>query len=493
MLRRRYIQEIYLEGIRVMKLDIKYKYIEYAISIIAILLMFAIPCMHYYLLRVGGYNDTLAYTIYWIVGVLLIILLIGVFFNKNVEFEFGKYEYILIALITLATLSTLSSLDKNSSLWGWNGRNEGLLMLLTYYTLLYTCRFIKKSCLKKKVILGFLLVGIMHSIYGLFQISGILRDFVFDNYSGYFISGVAGNPNFMATFLVLQCGVTAGLFYYSDKFWKHCLYLILLLFFLITLILTKTMSGLFGVSVMVLFFFIYLFITKGKHLQFKNKYLNSFSLLCCALVIGIIGIFVINSLMNNYLFDEFIKMFSQLNQMIGTGEITEEMGSGRFAVWANAMKLFPKYWLYGCGVDTFGIAYTQVFGLSSEGLFFDKAHNEYLQIALTMGIPALCLYLTLYGNVIVDSIKRLDSILTTEGRENEEGMYVGIGLAIIGYIAQAFFNISVIDVAPYFWILLGLVADNSNIKVKVKRKLDKPKVVLVNRVAHVITEEEVFE
>ena len=110
-----------------------------------------------------------------------------------------------------------------------------------------------------------------------------------------------------------------------------------------------------------------------------------------------------------------------------------------------------------------------------------------------MGIPALCMYLILYGNVIVDSIKRLGDILTTEGRENEEGMYVGIGLAIIGYLAQAFFNISVIDVAPYFWILLGLAADNSNIKVKTRRKLAKPKYVIVNKVAHIITEEEVFE
>ena len=28
----------------------------------------------------------------------------------------------------------------------------------------------------------------------------------------------------------------------------------------------------------------------------------------------------------------------------------------------------------------------------------------------------------------------------------------------IGYLAQAFFNISVIDVAPYFWLLCGLMA-----------------------------------
>ena len=31
-------------------------------------------------------------------------------------------------------------------------------------------------------------------------------------------------------------------------------------------------------------------------------------------------------------------------------------------------------------------------------------------------------------------------------------------MIIIGYLTQAMFNISVIDVAPYFWIMLGLAA-----------------------------------
>lgn len=479
-----------------MKLDIKYKYIEYLICLFSGVLMFAIPSMHYYLLKTNGYNDILAYTIYGIVGVLFLIILVGVLLNKNVHFEFSKYEYILITLLVLAGLSTLSSLDKKSSFWGWGGRNEGLLMIVSYYVSYYATRFIKNEKNKKNVIYCFFLVGIIHSVYSILQYFQFFPSLILQNSFSLKqkTSGLAGNPNFLATFLVLQSGVAAGEFYYSDRFSKQCFYLVLLIFYLLTLILTKTMSGIFGVTVMVFCFFIYLFVTKGKHKQFKtNKYLNSFILLCITLVVGVLGLVIIDSIMNYSILNELIKMFSQLNRMIDTGEIAESMGTGRFKVWANTLELIPDYWLYGSGIDTFGIAYSQVFGLSSSGTFFDKAHNEYLQIAITMGIPALCMYLTLYGNVIVDSIKRLGDILTTEGRENEEGMYVGIGLAIIGYLAQAFFNISVIDVAPYFWILLGLAADNSNIKVKTMRKLDKPKVVMVNRVAHIITEEEVFE
>ena len=43
-------------------------------------------------------------------------------------------------------------------------------------------------------------------------------------------------------------------------------------------------------------------------------------------------------------------------------------------------------------------------------------------------------------------------------------------MAFIGYSIQAFFNISVIDVAPYYFIIIGLIfskyEENNNPKIK---------------------------
>jgi ABC-type nitrate/sulfonate/bicarbonate transport system permease component len=36
-----------------------------------------------------------------------------------------------------------------------------------------------------------------------------------------------------------------------------------------------------------------------------------------------------------------------------------------------------------------------------------------------------------------------------------------VGLAVIGYLIQAFSNISVIAVAPIFWIILGFFSSKS--------------------------------
>ena len=52
-------------------------------------------------------------------------------------------------------------------------------------------------------------------------------------------------------------------------------------------------------------------------------------------------------------------------------------------------------------------------------------------------------------------------------------------MAFIGYSIQAFINISVIDVAPYYFIIIGLIlsesGENNSIKLKGRRLNNKVK------------------
>lgn len=80
---------------------------------------------------------------------------------------------------------------------------------------------------------------------------------------------------------------------------------------------------------------------------------------------------------------------------------------------------------------------------------FDKAHNEYLQILVTEGIFCFLSYIALYGIIFFYGVK--NSI------KNKELYLI---LPIIGYIVQAFFNISVIEVAPIFYMTLGLCIED---------------------------------
>ena len=117
-------------------------------------------------------------------------------------------------------------------------------------------------------------------------------------------------------------------------------------------------------------------------------------------------------------------------------------------IWKNAVKIIPKYFFVGSGVDCFYYAFEGGPLMSPNGkIYYDKVHNEYLQILITEGVFGLISYLGLYFVLLKKGIKN--------GFKYDEVIYV---LPIIGYLVQAFFNISVIEVAPIFYIGIGLCA-----------------------------------
>ena len=138
--------------------------------------------------------------------------------------------------------------------------------------------------------------------------------------------------------------------------------------------------------------------------------------------------------------------------------ISNEMGSHRIWIWRITLKLISKKPILGCGPDNLWQGLIQncpqeTYNYAKKTYTaIDKAHNEYLQIGATLGIPALICYLTFIALIIVPKIK-----LTINNK-----IYFIICLVIMSYLVQAFFNISTIGVAPLFWMLLGL-SENKDI------------------------------
>ena len=133
----------------------------------------------------------------------------------------------------------------------------------------------------------------------------------------------------------------------------------------------------------------------------------------------------------------------------------EDYGSGRITIWKNALKVVPKYFWLGSGIDTFGYVYQK-----DSNVYYDKAHNEYLQILVTEGIFTLISYLSLLLLLFIDGVK-----------SNNKLIWV-LMMAFIGYALQAFLNISVNTVAPTFYIIMGMMAGLIS-QEKVKGKLKK--------------------
>ena len=121
----------------------------------------------------------------------------------------------------------------------------------------------------------------------------------------------------------------------------------------------------------------------------------------------------------------------------------------RKAGW-EAIKIDP---LLGVGPDNF--YFTQLHHSMSpadHANLVDRPYNDYLYIAATRGIPALLLHIALLA---------VSFVLAWRQRKRMTGwMLTGAGAAVLLYCCTAFVGISVLTVAPVFWVLLGVLAGN---------------------------------
>ena len=204
--------------------------------------------------------------------------------------------------------------------------------------------------------------------------------------------------------------------------------------------------------------------------KIKNKV---FLKRCILLIICFILIFLfIYNGIGNYIFShtlfsgtssynlkERFKVIGNDLDLISKNGLSNKLGSSRIEIWKMTLKVVEKYPLLGYGTDNLQLGL--IFSCPDDVINYinahhgipDKAHNEYLHIAATLGIPALLVYLIFLALIVLPKLKNMD----------KDKKSLIFSLAILSYLAQAFFNISTIGVSPLFWMLLGL-SDNENIE-----------------------------
>jgi putative inorganic carbon (HCO3(-)) transporter len=198
-------------------------------------------------------------------------------------------------------------------------------------------------------------------------------------------------------------------------------------------------------------FLFILFIT-GKMKLFKKELIILISSL-------IILTLLFNLLESGNILIRFLTIFKEAGAVVAQVPQYSDGGSSRVVIWQHTVELIKvRPWL-GYGPDTLGKAISDSYiGVAHDQyyhkVYFDKAHNEYLQIAFASGIPALIVYLIFLLDILLKSAKKIYSDL----------QIVFILACILGYIVQAFFNVSVVSVAYIYWILLGTLANTAQTK-----------------------------
>ena len=370
------------------------------------------------------------------------IMFISWFFNlRDYRLNFDSVEKIIIVYLVIVIVSTVFSVDYMTSIYGNFGREEGLFAIITYIYLFIVAS--KNYTFSKKHIKFLLISATIVAIYGISQYFGfdpIPRDPTRINWSGRAFATM-GNSNFLGSYLTLILPISVFVYLYTHK----NIYLLASGLIYLSLLCTMTRSAWLGTFVSIIILIIYSIIYKldKKHIVIL---LATFAFITI----------VMNNISSGKIIGRFFTIGIDFKRVIEQSPDYQRAGAGRIFIWKRVLKLIPQRPLFGYGLETLGIVFTEHFYSDiieryNRLIIFDKAHNEYLNIAVTTGIPSLMVYLYFISNIIKKAIKGISKNI----------MIIPLFCSIIGYLVQGFFNISVVSVAYIYWIMLGILLNMS--------------------------------
>ena len=326
--------------------------------------------------------------------------------EKKFIFKRTLLDWPILLFLFSNFISLVFSIDPHTSWFGYYSRwNGGLLSLLSYSFLYWA--FVSNMSRDAAVLSAKCLVlsDIPVAIYGSlehfgFSISCLLTTDSF-NVSCWVqdvqnrVFATLGQPNWLAAYLVALIWIPI-----SKTFKKFSLpYFLISIILFLTLLFTKSRSGLlaFGISSLVFW---------GTPLLFPPKLggnqkgvIKNFIILNSLFLILVI-------LVPNPIRDLVLKTNDQqpkTNQGPALETGGTESGEIRKIVWTGALRIWqanPNNFLIGTGPETFAQAYYQYRPLehnqtSEWELLYNKAHNEFLNYLATTGILGLGSYLIL--------------------------------------------------------------------------------------------------
>lgn len=351
----------------------------------------------------------------------------------------------LFIYFILLAASVYAAENKVFAIIGVPGRWEGLVTITLYMFLFITARLylVPDEGLFKII----LVTAIIVSIYGILQTMNFdpfPRDVLRENWSKRAFSTM-GNPNFLGSYIVLI--IPTSIYFYIIK--KNITGLTAYAILFYCLLSTGTRGAWLGTIASIMAF-------AAIHYMYFRYSKGEFTRYIILIVITMLLLALYNFYTEGAFIDRFLSIARDANEFLTKGDRADYSGANRGFIWKRVAELIKKRPLTGYGIENLGEAfkkyYTQdMIELWNEVRYLDKAHNEYLHIAVTSGIPSLLVYLTFISQIILKGLFRLKNCKTA----------LLILSSVIGYMTAAFFNISVVSVAYVYWIFLGLLAGSN--------------------------------
>ena len=381
-----------------------------------------------------------------IIEVLGVIYLLLILQNKSYLPRLDKIFWSFLLFVLAFTVATITSVIPYQSFWGTLERMGGLWTFWHYFLFyIILTSILTKGEHWQKLLNLTIFAGVLSAFYGFGQKTSI--EFFVGSGDRARIFGTLGNAALFAGYQILIAFLALTMYFSSKINHKHkTWYLSAFILNSIAILMTAVRGSLLGYAVGIIIF-TFLWARQNK---------SHFGNLILKILIGSVIFWSVFSIIFND--SSFVKKSGYLSRVTNLS-LTATTVQTRFWAWQAGFKGWiesPKTILVGWGPENFNIPFSRHFnpkffrGPGAETLF-DRAHNMFIEVMVTMGIIGLLAYL----NVFIALFGSLRKFL----KEHDLAVY-GIGF-ISATVAYMIHNSFIFDTSAnfvVFFTILGFVS-----------------------------------
>jgi len=362
----------------------------------------------------------------------------------------GNYLiYFLAGFYILMFASFLWAVNPEKSFWGNFERLNGAFTQLHYFCLFILLAAMLKTKRQWRRLLRFnLLIAYVICLYALAQ--ELKLPFVYETGAGRVTSSI-GNPLFLASYLIIQFFINLKLIL---ELWREQAAKALIIFYSIGLVLISHIiiaAGVRGVFLgLVIGLFLFLaglfFILKKQ--SSSRRYIG-LAFLFFALMAA--AIFFLRE-------RDFIKESPIINRLTNYS-LENATIQTRLRAWKGGLAAIKEHPLLGVGWENYYVVFSRHFdpifyNLTWQETYWDRAHNNYINIANELGILGLILYLLIFAAAVF----YLWKLLIRADDWREKAGYLSLMVLIIAYLSQNFFGFDALASYVALFLFLAYVS-----------------------------------
>ena len=167
---------------------------------------------------------------------------------------------------------------------------------------------------------------------------------------------------------------------------------------------------------------------------------RNFNLKAFATFLVFIAVTIVMTLMGHGQLNDLFKFFSDVKEVASDPSKANDAGTARWALWKATVGFIKERPLFGFGIEGIDKRLDAAAGA-------ERTHNEYLQYAVTFGIPEAVAYTAACIGVFVRNLRRKKLL---------SGVTLACLTAAFTYLVSACFGVTLYNTAPYLFIFLGL-------------------------------------